>query len=313
MKIKLDSLKINSDTMTAYSAIYFFINKFFWKTKIGPLAFFLFPLGFMLVYFFVAMSRDISVFASGLPSYLSLGLLPIGLVVLPQMLVEIKSSILLRKIAVSNVSKLWYILIVFIAYFIILLFEAIYVLIVYFIFLNKDSFEQTKDLNWGNLIFSLISLFLVVITFGILIGVLLNNSLAVQLTGFAILFASLLFSGQFIPIQVIGSVSALRFVSLFSPLSYSLGLLNNTLIPYSGPDDALLLNEFLKGADIFNLNDAFFIFPFSEGPPTGNEMPEIPKMIIYDTWQKALNLIIPFILVIGVNALSWYKFKWSNR
>ncbi|MGL4184086.1 MAG: hypothetical protein ACRCRP_03105 [Metamycoplasmataceae bacterium] len=312
MKMKIDSLKINKDAMTAYSAIYFFINKFFWKTKIGPIAFFLFPLGFMLVYFFVAMDRDISVFASGLPSYLSLGLLPIALVVLPQMLVEIKSSILLRKIAVSNVSKLWYILIVFMAYFIILLFEAIYVLVFYFIFLNKDSFEQTKNLNWGNLIFSLFSLFLVVITFGILIGVLLNNSLSVQLTGFAILFASLLFSGQFIPIQVIGSVSALRYVSLFSPLSYSLGLLNNTLIPYSGMENVELLNEYLRGADIFNLSSPFFIFPF-EKTPTAPEIPQIEKMIIYDTWQKALNLVIPFVLVIGVNAISWYKFKWSNR
>ncbi|MGL5522031.1 MAG: hypothetical protein ACRDAW_02020 [Metamycoplasmataceae bacterium] len=313
MKIKLDSLKINSDTATAYSAIYFFINKFFWKTKIGPLAFFLFPLGFMLVYFFVAMDRSISIFAGGLPSYLSLGLLPIALVVLPQMLVEIKSSILLRKIAVSNVSKLWYIFIVFIAYFIILLFEAIYVLIFYFIFLNKDSFEQTKNLNWGNLIFSLFSLFLVVIAFGILLGVLLNNSLSVQLTGFAILFASLLFSGQFIPIQVIGSVSALKYVSLFSPLSYSLGLINNTLIPYS-LEDPIFLNDFLKGADIFNINDPFFIFSF-EMPPTGTEIPPFDKITIniYDTWQKVLNLVIPFILVIIVNIISWYKFKWSNR
>ncbi|MGL4948599.1 MAG: ABC transporter permease [Mycoplasma sp.] len=290
-------------------AIFELVYKFFVKSKIGIISFFAFPLLFMLMYFFIGNEKGASFFSSGLPSFLSLGILSISLVILPQMLVEIKSSILLRKIAVSNISKLRYIMLIFFGYIAILLLETLYVFILYFMFLNTNASESVKGIKWGGLFYGLITLFFSSIAFGVLLGVVFNNSLSVQICGFGIFFASLLFSGQFVPIQVIGSVAAVQYISLFSPLSYSLGLLNTSLFQIEtngiSPEQ---LDSFIQGTNIFNIEAKFFIFSF----PTATD--PIPKeLIIYDSWHKVLNLIMPFVICGGMNWLSWSKFKWSNR
>ncbi|MGL4950520.1 MAG: ABC transporter permease [Mycoplasma sp.] len=302
-QISMDKLKIND----SHKAVFELIYKFFIKTKMGPISFTLFPLAFMLMYFFVGNSQGVSFFISGLPSYLSLGILPITLVVLPQMLVEIKSSIILRKIAVSNLTKMNYIINVFLSYFVILILETIYVILLFFIFVNKDASTALKGIQWGGLIYGLFTLFISSIAFGILLGVIFNTSLAVQLCGFGIFFVTLLFSGQFVPIQVIGSVTAIKYISLASPLSYSLGLINTALVqPPEGVDQSII-ELFEKGSNIFNLKNDFIIFSFSkDGAP--------PKPIsIYATWHKGFNLVMPYVLCAGFSALSWKQFKWSNR
>ncbi|MGL4343502.1 MAG: ABC transporter permease [Metamycoplasmataceae bacterium] len=308
--LNIENLKFSD----SHKAVFQLVNKFFWKTKIGSLSFFVFPLSFMLIYFFIGMdSTSSNIFSSGLPAFFSFGILPITLVVLPQMLVEIKSSILLRKIAVSNLSKTWYILIVLSTYFLIVILEALYVLIMYFIFLNNDLPKAIENVNWGYLVFGLLSLFMVAVTFGVMLGVIFNTSMSVQLVGFAIVMATLLFSGQFIPIQVIGDVAAIKYIALFSPLSYSLGIINNVLIPYSGdPTNMDAINAFNQGANIFDFSNTFFIYSFGE--KVGEDGKPIYEAIsIYQGWQKALNIFMPFALFIGVNILSLKRFKWSNR
>ncbi|MGL4952037.1 MAG: ABC transporter permease [Mycoplasma sp.] len=172
-------------------------------------------------------------------------------------------------------------------------------------FVNKDASTAVANIRWGGLIFGLFSLFMVAISFGILIGVLFNSSLSVQLIGFGIFFVSLLLSGQFIPIQVIGSVDAIKYISLLSPLSYSLGLINNSLVEidstFLSPE---IIDSFNKGSNIFDFSNTFWITALSKNQEIIN---------IYEPWHKGLNIFMPFALFAGFNFISWKKFKWSNR
>ncbi len=84
------------------------VNKFFWKSKIGPIGSLVLPLAFMTIYkimSYVNGLEDVDIFTSGLSTYLSLAIAPIALITLPQIMVELKNSIVLRKISISRVQN----------------------------------------------------------------------------------------------------------------------------------------------------------------------------------------------------------------
>jgi hypothetical protein len=75
---------------------------------------FLLPTGFMLIYYLIEMNSNTGsrFFVSAFPAYIALSVLPITLITLPQMLVEIKQSIVLRRISTSSITPIKYNLIV---------------------------------------------------------------------------------------------------------------------------------------------------------------------------------------------------------
>ena len=118
-----------------------------------------------------------------------------------------------------------------------------------------------------------------------------KKSATVQLTGLSFMLLTLILAGHFIPISVIGGIDAIKYMSLFSPINYSTSLLNNVLIM---PID-------LDSSSIFDFKD----FVISN---TGSE-----PIIIIASWQKILNLVMPPIIFVGFNFISYKKFSWSSR
>ena len=272
------------------------INKFFWKSKIGPLTMFLLPIGFMLIYYLIENNSNNdgpSFFVSAFPAFIALTVLPITMISLPQMLVEIKQSIVLRRISTSSITAIKYNLIVASWFFLMCCFSTLIIIIIFLCFLNTNAPKELAHVNWGEFIFSIIMLFISAISTGILLASVSKKSATVQLVGLSILLLTITLAGYFVPISVIGGIDAIKYMSLFSPINYSTSLLNNTLIlPIDGISQSIFV---FKDFSILSANP-------TDGP-----------IVIIAAWQKVLNLIMPIIISISFNFIAYRKFSWSSR
>lgn len=279
----------------------FLINKYFWKTKVGPIFSIVFPFVFMLIYFALGNSKEnrdsTSMFVDGLPAYLSMTIIPLSLVTLPSMNIEFKNSIVLRKVKTSGIDSKGYNLILFLFFFSISMLFVLFTLIIFLCFASKDI-SKIESINFGSMIFAILMLTMTSITFGMMLSTFMKNPLSSQLSGFGIFILTLTLSGQFIPVQVIGKVDALKYLSLLSPLNYGTNMFNIACItPVSGYSSSL-----------FDFSSDFAIPSFSSFEAGS------PSVInLYFGWQKALFVFVPFILVGAFSFLSIKFFKWSGR
>jgi len=207
------------------------------------------------------------------------------------MLVEIKQSIVLRRISTSSITAIKYNLIVAFWFFVICSLSTFLVIIIFITFLNVNI-SMLSYINWGDVIYALIMLYMTSISVGIIISSVSKKSSSAQLIGLVLMFLTLIFGGQFIPISVIGKVDSIKYISLFSPINYSTGLLNNSLIkPIPG-----------QSGSIFSITDFKIIGQGGDSP-----------IIIIAYWQKLLNLIMPPVISISFNFIAYKNFKWSVR
>ncbi len=324
--------KLKSTYFTNHSqaiSVFKLVNVFFWKSLIGPLIAILLPVLFMVIYKIIDADQgsQSSIFGNGLPTYITFSILPISLVTFPQMIVEFKSSIILRKISISKITPLKCVSI-FLGYYLCILVGIVVIIFLLFtILLNKDAPAFYKKIRFGQCIYGIVNVFIVSLAVGLLCGVLIKKNHYVQMIGFSILLLSVTLAGQFIPITVIGTSEAIKYISLFSPISYSLNLLNNSLIndaDYSSilgqssnpidPELAKQLAEFMKthntGNNIFDLHHDFQIFNFITKK---DAKPQDFFITIYQSWQKVLNLIMSYIFAAIFFGIGIKKFNWTSR
>lgn len=310
-------LKSKNKLFYGEKAIFSLLNTHFWKSKIGPISSIIMPLLYMVIYFVIGSS---AVFFSGLSSYLSFSILPLTIIAMPLALVEFKNSIVLRKISTSSINAFKYCIIMFIYYLIVTIIANIIVMVIFTAFLNKDAPDLFKQINWGEFIYSLLMVYISSLSVGLLLGVLIKKTNQVQIIGFLLLFISIILAGQFMPLSVIGKVDAIKYISLFSPISYSMGLMNNvlsgdsnellTLIGIANIDKIQIINECIKGNSIFNINAPFCLvdYYFDDSKIVFEGFSKI-----YLEWQKIINLLMPYIICISFIAISVKKFNWTSR
>ena len=295
------------------------INKHFWKSKIGPILAFVIPIFLMTIY-------RILLFASGMPAYFSFSILPLAFISLPQMMVEFKTSIILRKISNSKISAFKYILLVLSYNLVMLIGSTTIIVILCAIFLNIDAHKIFNNINWGEFVYAILIIFICSLAIGGLLGILINRINLVQVVGFCLVMISTTFSGQFIPISVLYSSQAIHYVSLISPISYSLNLLNVVLLPKTR-DEILTLYltiGVVPGSDldskiiqIINYDfNGIFDFKHTFKMMNGSEIRHISDFeitSIYASWQNVLNIFMPFVVTGASLVWSTKKFKWTSR
>ena len=312
------------------------INKHFWKSKIGPILAFVIPIFLMTIYRILSKDK-ILLFASGMPAYFSFSILPLAFISLPQMMVEFKTSIILRKISNSKISAFKYILLVLSYNLVMLIGSTTIIVILCAIFLNIDAHKIFNNINWGEFVYAILIIFICSLAIGGLLGILINRINLVQVVGFCLVMISTTFSGQFIPISVLYSSQAIHYVSLISPISYSLNLLNVVLLPKTR-DEILTLYltiGVVPGSDldskiiqiinydfngIFDFKHTFKMMSCSilkvVNPDDGSEIRHISDFeitSIYASWQNVLNIFMPFVVTGASLVWSTKKFKWTSR
>ncbi len=303
-------------------AILQLINTHFWKSKIGPISSIILPLFFMIIYRIIS-EKNILIFSGALPTYFSFSILPLCLIALPQLMVELKTSIILRKISVSRITSLRFSSILLLYYFVILIGSTTLIILLFAIFLNKDAEKIFSSLNWGELTYSLLSIYVISLASGLLLGVLIKKNSMVQIIGFVVMMFSVVFAGQFIPITVIAKTASLRYISLFSPISYALAQLNNICLPdykdliinYPNVspelEDKISIIKNYNYNGLFDLSSDFLNFDYSMNKQ--HEIIKIEIINIYYIWQNALNLIMPWVFSIMFFIIGIKKFNWSSR
>lgn len=134
------------------------------------------------------------------------------------------------------------------------------------------------------------------------------------------------------------------YVTLFSPITYSLNLMNVSLLS-NNYDDAIKLinqiqdlpidklpgyeqvvqqiNEFknYRNSGIFDVHNDFKMFSFGIGllpNPDGEGKPiqyisSVRIITIYQPWQTILNLVMPYVVSIVSSVISIKKFRWLSR
>ncbi len=220
----------------ADKSLFNFIFKFFFKTKVGPIISQVFPIIFMIMYIIInAMKnadlppsqRSSAYFVSGFPTYIVLSIIPLSFITLPQTMVELKNSILLRKIKTSGFTKTRYLTFTYIQYFFFSIVSVTITLIIYLSLLNVGVAKDMDNVNWGNLIYAIIMLILSSNAFGIMLGSIFKSAMVTQLFGVCMLFIVMAFGGLFMPVSVIGDVMPIKIVSMFLPTNYSINLIMN--------------------------------------------------------------------------------------
>lgn len=324
--------KINTKTkeFTDKSSLSVFklINKHFWKSKIGPIAGFLLPFFFMVIYKIIGHARTDGIFENGLASYLSFGILPLCLISLPQIIVDLKTSIILRKIAVSPVTPLKFCLILLGYYFLAITISTSFVILIFATFLNKQAPETFNKISWGQMVYALLNIFITSLAVGLFMGITIKKTNLVQILGAIGLLISCAFAGQLIPLSVLATSDAMRYIQLFSPLTYGLSMMNNVLItpnidqltmipPASNisPEEVNRVIQMCSYTSIFDLKHPF-IWPKIRIGVDQNGLPmifEITPLTFYTVWQKALNLVMPYVVTGTFVGVSVWKFNWTSR
>lgn len=210
------------------SATLSLINKHFWKSKIGPICALSLPFFLMTIYRILG-KENISLFEKGIAAYFSFSILPLCFISLPQMLVEFKTSIVMRKISQSNISPLKLSILILSYNLTAIIVSSLIIILLYATFLNTEAPAIFAKWNWAQLFYALFNVWISCLSYGLLIGVLVNRINLVQAIAFGIIIVSITLSGQFIPIQVLARSEALRYITLVSPSSYGLNLLNVVL------------------------------------------------------------------------------------
>ncbi|MGL5246255.1 MAG: ABC transporter permease [Mycoplasmoidaceae bacterium] len=288
-----------------------FLVTYFFKSKLSPIISFLLPVLFMLMYYVLSMNDDggIQLFFGSLAVYISFSILPVTLISLPQIVVELKNSIILRRIKNSGFTKNNFLLLIFLLYFFLALIFTLLIIGLFFIFLYtlNDPNNIRKDLiniDIGGFIYSIFFFIISSLSAGILLSSIIKNVSYSLLSGLIVIIVTTIFAGQFIPLQVIAGNEAFRYISLFSPLTYGASLFNTLLITpaqagAAGPTIDQMQN-------IFDFSSQFTVYPI--GPPGEGEL-----LVVYTSWQKALNVIMPIIVPICFSLLSAKFFKWFGR
>lgn len=310
--------KVKKISTNKILAIYLLINKYFWKTKIGPIFSIFVPFACMTLYYIIGyvLMNNGTYLIQGLPVFTSLCIIPLAIITLPAMNIEFRNSILLRKIKTSNISSFQYNLICF-SYFFIMGFLLTFVMLIFISLYCSENINSLDVVDWGSYFYGLFCLSISSLSLGVLISSFLNNSLVSQLLGCLILIFTLIFSGGFLPIYILARVEAIKIIGMFSPLTYAANILNvsaieaissssNSIFDFSC--DFVAKNIFLEliaGTSTGNTKDQFSSFIDNLG--------EQNSVTIYAIWEKVLYAFVPFAFTLIFSIISIKCFKWSGR
>lgn len=204
----------------------------------------------------------------------------------------------------------------FIVSFLLWIFINLYIFVLALIFINKNIF-LIKNLLFGQLIFSLFFLYIVCYSMVIFFVNCFDSIYLFWTTICLITFYSMIFSGQIIPYIILkNNLRIMQYFTLISPINYAISLINNTLMYPDKIELAKTLYPIFNANDYIDLlngkNTSVFyqqlhniygtnIFDWKHDFKIG----ETKLYILYNVWNKILNIFIPILVYIIFNSLSW--------
>ena len=303
------------------------INLHFWKSITGPFFAFGFPVIFLSILGFLLGYEQL------LGSIISIPAVTVGITVLPTALYEFKTSSLLKRIGATPI-KPWTFILAISLYYVVIMFLSTLTTICFGLLLFCNYWNEGKQIvqfgtlytinapslknmvthvNWGGLLWAVIMNILVSGSIGIFISTVCKSAISIQGIGVPVLIISGFLAAQYLPISMVKEINGLYWLSYISPFKYSTGLIieswNGILnVPeLSGAPGEIINITFSGSSNIFNVKEEFYSINAKAIAP--NEV----KQLIFKTYDKVLNIIMPIAITAVFSGLITKTFKWSAR
>ena len=235
-KIKIENLidKHHERTMNVFSLVRL-INEYFWKSLMGPFFAFIFPL------FFTVLLGYLMSYNLVLGGAISIGSILIGVYTLPTSIFDFKNSSLLKRIGVTPIKPITFVLTVCAYYMIIMIisiFWAIAMSLILFagnwtcggsvvvdsgMIINMLQVENIElifpsiltvlgNIEWGGFIFSQLYVIMTSVTMGMMIVSIAKTNVLIQSVGILTIIICIILGGQVVPIYMVREIEALWYL-----------------------------------------------------------------------------------------------------
>ncbi|MGL5640422.1 MAG: ABC transporter permease, partial [Mycoplasmoidaceae bacterium] len=235
-----------------------------------------------------------------------------GIQILPEAIIEFKQSVILKRIGSTPIKAIDFVLIMMSYYFCVIFVQFWWIVLwttlaFGFIEFGTGIPEVTDkilgiDLLWkGNVdwfSFFITSMYtsVLAIVVGLFIASVSKSSIHSQVIGGITFFITMFLSGNFISIQTIDSMGAMKYISMITPFR---SVNNLTYISWNSQD---MFAVFQPWKD-----SVFPLFAANPGPD------DLQSNYIIESWFIWYSWIMPIIITIGLVFLSARFFKWSKR
>ncbi len=306
----MNKLQINSDSLrmkyVSSKALFKLTNRQFWQSIGEPIYAYIFSI--LLLGIFGGINggnfetlAELERFKAGIIGLISMQILSVGIMTLPTVVMEFKTSVLLKRIGATSITPVLFLFTISFYYFLILISQVVWMLLWVVIFFGFNTITDVSVAEsgqlWVNVMFSTIdwpgyifSTFYTVITtlsFAALIIAISKTAVGVNVVGSIIFFSCMFLSGQLLPMVQIVQNEALRIISYLTPFRYTTGL---TLMSWIGDSPFIIDKDFTQS-----------LFPGG------------PELVVYSVVDQYLNWFIPLLIIAVTTFASLKLFKWNAR
>ena len=235
-----------------------------------------------------------------LPAVWSIGIITTTLICIPQMIFEMQHSIVIKRLGMSKY-KPWMFYSIMVLYFAIINLISYFCLIgvSYLVLLDNHIFVTNllTNANYPEVLFALLMTFLTGLSIGLFLVSVSKTILQIQIIGSIILLISLLLAGMIMPIAMCYSNVPYRCMTFISPFTYTNSMLTEAWFYNQVPFNTLT-------SSIFSPGDVYM---------SSVIMSSVSSLVLFTSWQKWMNLLIPVILIISLMGFSLNKLSFNKK
>lgn len=303
------------------------INKYFWRGYIGPIFAFVIP--FILTLFIGRIIGPSLI----VPGCFSIPTLCILLVFMPQSVFEFRNSSILKRIGATPIKPIKFLLAIglFNAILVIISFLVLFVLcfaIFHDSLINEAPYfiKTTADISvppfnyvapsymwmithadWASFIYSQLLMIVLSILIGLFLSSVARSTLAIQTIGISILLVSLFVGPAILPINMVGTISVVKYFGYIIPLKYPISL---GIEAFTGGTPNSIVN--ITNSSIWNIHSSYYTMEIFNS--TNFVLTDaFQEKEIFNEADKILNLVMPWVWILIFLYLTICTFSWTNR
>ena len=301
---ELASLHIKKARKGGMIAIYKLFMRYYFKSFVGPFFNFAFPI---LIFAILGELMDVKYM---LPGIIAMVASAQGIMNMPFAIMELKKSVLLKRIGASPVKPIkftiviitWYLLMVTLS----IMWLKLWAVILHssevnslFAGLGKHNGMSLVGFIYGNILNIVVCLMI-----GFAVASIAKSENHAQAIGMMIYFPSTFLAGQFIAIDTIAQNEVMNWISRFMPLRYTTAIIVSS---FGGENvfamDAIMGYKFADSKDLLTMVTAGKTI-------AANNITSV--ITIYDKVDLILAQVVPYAMVLATGVLAIKKFSWSS-
>lgn len=285
-------------------AILKLINKYFIRSIVGLVCLFGVPLFFALLFFAIGENEFITSF----PLISSIGILSSTLMIIPTMMIELRKSLILKRIGAAKVSKHYFLIILFSYFYCVSLIAIAYA---FTIFAILGTIRYGSHATWvkhriGDSIYSSLVLSTISVIVSIGIGMNIKNSMIASAISFCIIFFAIFTSGLLMPIAQVRQIDGLVWIGYIIPFDWPIIMMQEAwgVGSFVKENDQSIF--YMDTDNIWNIHNAFNIYVL-------DKVGKLKEIELISKFAKGWNIFAPYVFI-GIFAPSLpLTFKWTER